>query len=173
MIEQKSFSVVDEKPEEQYLNEKAQQGYLFEKVTQEGYHFIEQPNNKKYIVEFYTHENQFDESVYTQQGLELVQKYITEKGYWYYLSYEGQEREFKRNYQGRITLARNSTKKLEVFTLVLTGFVLLFCIYKLITDGFNWYIGFLTLSAVVSFIIMFKTYMVINRYIKYMEDSTL
>lgn len=137
MIEKKEFTLFDPKPEEEYLNQMAKNGYQLEKVDEEGYHFNEvEPFDAYYLVEFYQDVNDaLDLSLYENQGFKLVSNFITKKGVWLYLVGNNIVEPIQRNITDRDKLVDKAIKRVEMFGITLSGFIIIYAIFSLIREN--------------------------------------
>lgn len=133
MIEQQTFTLFDPKPEEDYLNTKASQGYILEKVNEEGYHFKEGARQDLYyLVEFFDDpESKDDLSLYTNQGFELVSEFYTKKGIWLYFVANANEVDepIIRQTKARDDLTKKALRRIELFSMTIGGSLVLLGIF--------------------------------------------
>ena len=149
MIEQKEFSLFNPKPEEDYLNEMALQGLVLQKVDEQGYHFKEtDPIDAYYLVEFYENiEESVDLSIYQIQNFELVSQFFTKKGIWLYFLGHHVEEPIQRHMTDRDSLLDKAIKRVEMFGITLSGFIIIFSIFYIIKENSIYFWILLLLGA--------------------------
>lgn len=137
MIDKKEFSLFDPKPEEDYLNQMAKNGYQLTKVDEQGYHFDDvNPQDAYYLVEYYEDVNEaLDLSLYENQGFELISNFITQKGVWLYLKGTDIKEPIQRHMVDRDKLLDKAIKRIEMFGLTLSGIIVIFSIFSLIQNN--------------------------------------
>ncbi len=98
MTEKKQFPVSKPGLEEEYLNQQAAKGYVFEKYEQEHYVFKERsPMNLQYLVEY--RREPLEANPYQDQGFDVVFVYPSSHGgtFTYYVRPASEEKIIRRN----------------------------------------------------------------------------
>lgn len=133
MIEKKSFTLFDPKPEEDYLNEMAKAGQILEKVDDEGYHFVSGPQEDAYyLVEFYEDSETVNMDLYHNQGFELVSQYFTKRGVWMYFRGENVEEPIQRHVADRDHLLEKAFRRVEFFGMSISGSLVILAVFLIL-----------------------------------------
>lgn len=133
MIEKQEFTLFDPKPEEDYLNQKAKDGYHLVDVNEEGYHFKESdPLDSYYLVEYYEDPESVDVELYHNQGFELVTQFFTKKGVWLYFVGQNIEEPIQRVMVDRDRLIEKSFRRVELFSMTIAGSLVILAIFMII-----------------------------------------
>lgn len=134
MIEKKQFPVSKPGLEEEYLNQQAAKGYVFEKYENEHYVFKEiSPMNLQYLVEY--RQDPSDANPYQDQGFEEVFVYPSSHGgtFTYYVRPTSEEMIIRRN-SDYVHLNQALLDKMDSRYLPLAFFVLLGSIYMVVVN---------------------------------------
>lgn len=167
LVENKEFNVYEYEKEENFLNQRAEQGFFLVNYNQNGYVFEErEPLKKQYLVEYYPEIFQEDQlPFYSAQGFELVTSYLSKKGLWLFFVRDYQDTEIMAHRETRRTLIEAISKRLEYFGLLIIGVMMIFSLYMYLLYK-SLIFMFLIIISVVSFVYLLNLWVKLKRMLK-------
>lgn len=117
----KKFKLIDDKIEEEFLNDLSGQGYLLNDYDGEFYHFVNDDKQHYYLIEFFFKElSNYDLKQYEKNDYKLILKFNSKaKGYYYYFVskniVDDNDRDLKDRYQNLL----NSKTRVDRFTSII------------------------------------------------------
>lgn len=141
----KNFSILDLDKEEKFIEEKAEQGLIFQKMDHGIYYFGEGlPFRAMCIIEYFK-EGQADSKFYEDQGLDLVYSYEGKIGFWAYFLGPYKE-DLLRRPDDREDLYKSIKRRNDIFWTIIPLTLLLFSLYMVYVTK-NYYFFILTLGS--------------------------